>query len=257
MKIWCQSNTSIGIAEVFNAYRDSLQRHAKRVCRPDTIVEFHGQDKTFPAIDRNRASGHLAEHGAIRNAMRAEQQGFDVFVQITTPDGGIREIPTIVDIPLVFIAQTTLLLSRTLAPNFAFIAHNPPLYYFYPEIAERYGLKDYMIPGGSLNWSYLDFAKMWKEPKPYIEEFMKKAREIVARGAMSLFPVALPLSQWLIDQNIRDVDGATVLDPLGTALKMAEVMVDFEKLGIRRSRIGPLEPTPENVRIELRKEYGV
>lgn len=256
MKIWCQSSSSIGASEVFKDYYESLQRHAKRVCRPDTVCEFHGQDKTFPGVDHSRAAWYLAQGGAIRNAIRAEKQGFDAYAMISTNDAGFCEIREVVDIPIVFITQASLHFALLLAPNFAFVAHNALLYDPFPEMAARYGLKEQMIPGGCLDISYKDFGVMWQKPEPYIEAFNQKAREVVARGATLLFPVALPLSQWLIDQNIREVDGATILDPLFIALKTAEIMVDLEKMGIRGSRRCAYAIPCEDIREALRKEFN-
>ena len=86
---------------------------------------------------------------------------------------------------------------------------------------------------------------------------MKVAKEIVSRGATALFPAGLYLSQWLIDQNIKEVDGAIVMEPLTIALKTAEMMVDLEAMGIKRCEIGPfLAPAPE-VREILNKEFGI
>ncbi len=257
MKIWCQSCTSIGVDDVFKPYYESLQKHAKRVCRSDTVCEFHGQDKTIPGVDRSRTAWHLATTGSLRNAILAEKQGFDAYVMISTPDVGFKETREVVDIPVVFITQATLHFSLLLAPNFAFIAHNELLYSPYPELAERYGLKAYMVPGGYLNMSYNDFSVMWQKPQPYIDAFKQKAKEIVARGATLLFPVALPLSQWLIDQSIREVDGATILDPLCIALKTAEVMVDLQKMGIKRSRRGEYAIPTNDIREALRKELSI
>ena len=95
---------------------------------------------------------------------------------------------------------------------------------------------------------------MWQKPQPYIDAFNGKAREIVARGAALLFPVALPLSQWLIDQGIKEIDGATILDPLGIALKTAEVISDLDKMGIKRSRKGEYAVPAKDIREALRKE---
>ncbi len=256
MKIWCQRSTSIGIADVFKPYYESLQKHAKKVGRPDTTCEFHGQDRTIPGVDRSRAAWHLATTGAVRNAIRAQKQGFDAFVMVSTVDAGYKEIREVVDIPVVFITQATLHFALLMAPNFAFIAHNELLYNPYPELAERYGLKSYMIPGGWLDMSYKDFGVMWQKPEPYVDAFKKKAKEIVGRGAALLFPIALPLSQWLIDQNIREVEGATILDPLCIVLKTAETMVDLQKMGIKRSRRGEYAVPPEDISEALRKEFN-
>lgn len=257
MKIWCQSCSAIGKEDFWSTYHKSLEKHAKRVCRADTVCEFHGQDRTIPGADRFKSAWHLCQHGSIRNAIRAEKEGFNAFLMISTPDVGFREIRELVDIPVVFITQAALQFFSLLSPNFAFIAHNRGLLHMLYELAERYGLKERMIPGGNLDISYMDFEEAYRNPQPTIKAFTEVAREIVSRGATLLFPSALPISQWLIEQNIREVDGATIIDPLGIALKITELMVDLEGLGIKRSKIGAYASPPKEVREALYREFGV
>lgn len=258
MKIWCQSCSGIGAADLWSPYHESLKKHAKKVCRADTVCEFHGLNRTVPGADRVRSAWHLCQQESIRNGIRAEKEGFDAFLMISTPDPGFHEIRELVDIPIVFITQASLQFSCLLAPNFGFIAHSQGLVHVLYELAERYGLKERMISGGNLeNISYLDFKKAYEDPQPLIESFNHVAKQIVARGATLLFPSALPLSQWLIDQNIRELDGATIIDPLGIALKITELMVDLEKHGIKRSKIGAYASPPKEIQEALYKEFGV
>ena len=256
MKIWVQSGTPIGVSDVYAPYLESLKKHAKRICRPDTVCEFPSLGKVFPGAARSRTQLHLVSHEAIKNAMRAEKEGFDVFVTQTL-DYGFREIREVINIPIVYMAQATLSFYSLLAPNFAFIVNSERLHHLYPELAERYQIKERMVPGGFVTFPYTDYANLWKNPQPYIEAFMKVAKEIVSRGATSLFPAGLYLSQWLIDQNIKEVDGAIIMEPLTIGIKMAELMVDLEGTGIKRCQIGPYAAPSEEVREILAKELSV
>ena len=64
--------------------------------------------------------------------------------------------------------------------------------------------------------------------------------EIDAMGT-SLYPAGLYLSQWLIDQGIREVDGAIIMDPLA--------------VGIKRYQAGAWAIPPEDVRKILATEF--
>ena len=77
---------------------------------------------------------------------------------------------------------------------------------------------------------------------------------MVRRGATSLYPAGLYLSQWLIDQGIREVEGAIIMDPLAIGIKTAELMVDLERAGIKRYNAGPWAVPPQEVREMLAKE---
>jgi Asp/Glu/hydantoin racemase len=176
---------------------------------------------------------------------------------ISTPDVGFHEIRELIDIPVVFITQASLQFCKLLAPNFSFIAANRGILHMLYQVAERYGLKESMIPGGNLDITYLDFEMAYKKPKPILDVFNKVAKEIVSRGATLLFPTPLPLNQWLIEQNVRNIDGATIIDPLGIALKITEMMVDLENIGIKRSKSGAYASPSTEVRLALHKEFGV
>jgi hypothetical protein len=165
--------------------------------------------------------------------MRAEAEGFDVFVTQCL-DLAFSELREMVDIPVVFMTQATLAYYSQLAPNFAFLVNGERLHYFFEELAERYKVKERRVPGAYVSFAFTDYANLWNHPQPFIEQFMNAGRELVRRAATSLYPAGLYLSQWLIDQGIRDVDGAIVMDPLAIGIKTAELMVDLERSGIKR-----------------------
>ena len=85
---------------------------------------------------------------------------------------------------------------------------------------------------------------------------MKVAEELAGRGAAALYPAGLYLSQWLIDQGIREVKGAIVMDPLAIGIKTAELMVELERIGIKRYQTGPWADPPDEVRKLLASELG-
>jgi allantoin racemase len=256
-KIWCQSSTSIGTANLYKDYDQSLQKHAKKVCGPDTVCEFHGQDKTIPGVDRSYVAWHIAETTLIRNAIRAQRDGFDAFVEINTIDTGLHELPEVVDIPVIFISQATLYFALMMGSDLAFLTHNEIYYHQMVALSERYHLSQQIIAGGHLDISYQDLGIMWQKPKIYIESFLKEATKIANRGPGYLFPAPTPLSQWLIDQGIKEVDGAMILDPLGMALKIAEIQIDLYRQGFKRSQRGTFALPSESIRNALRSEFSM
>ena len=85
---------------------------------------------------------------------------------------------------------------------------------------------------------------------------VRVVKEIGARGANLLLPSALSLNQWLVDNDLQEIDGIAVLDATGAAVKMAELMVDFKAIGINRSPRYYTTPQPD-VLEGLKKVYGV
>jgi len=255
MRIWIQSGTPLGTSDIYKPYYESLIRHAQRVSRPDTVVEFPNLGKSYPGAGRSRTHLHFVAHETIKSAMRAEAEGFDAFVTQCL-DLGFNELREMVNIPVVFMTQATLAYYSQLAPNFAFLVNNERLHHFFQEIAERYKVRERMVPGGYVDFAFTDYANLWNNPGPFVEAFMTVARQLAGRGAASLCPAGLYLSQWLIDQGIREVDGAIVMDPLAIGIKTAELMADLERVGIKKYKAGPWAVPPDEVRNLLVSEFG-
>jgi allantoin racemase len=255
MKICIQSGTPLGTSDIYKPYYESLKRHAQRVARPDSVVEFPNLGKNYPGAARSRTHLHFVAHETIRSAMRAQAQGFDVFVTQCL-DLAYHELREMVDIPVVFMTQATLAYYSQLAPNFAFIVNNVRLHHFFQELAARYQLTERMAPGGYVDFAFTDYANLWNNPQPFIDEFMRVARPLVANGATALYPAGLYLSQWLIDQGIREVDGAIIMDPLAIGIKMAELRHQLAPIVVKRYQAGAWAIPPEEVRKLLTTEFA-
>ena len=254
MKIWIQSGTPLGKSDLYKPYSESLKRHAQKVGRADSVVEFPNLGKDYPGAGRSRTHLHFVAHQTIKGAMRAEAEGYDAFIT-NCLDLGYNELRELVNIPVVFMTQATLAYYSQLAPNFAFLVNSQRLHYFFQEIAERYKVRDSMLPGGYVSFAFTDYANLWNNPQPFIDEFMTVATELSGRGAASFCPAGLYLSQWLIDQGIREVNGAIIMDPLAAAIKTAELMVDLRRIGIKPYQAGAWAVPPADVRKLLASEF--
>lgn len=252
MKIWCQSCGAFGKDPVWDEYEKGLRMRASKITRKETMIELHGLDKTVPGIDRFRTSQSLCTVQSIRNAIRAEQEGYDAFVMISSLDAGFQEIREAIDLPVVFMLENCIHLSMMFAPKFAFLTHNRELLIRLVELTQNYGLAESMTPGGHLELSYSVWPDMFGNPTQYQADIVQKAREIISGGAGILIPSALPLSVWLVQQGLMEIDGVPILDAFGCALKMAELMVDFKKYGIYRKKSGPRQ---QDVRQIIQQAY--
>ena len=239
MRLWCQSCGAFGKDSIWNDYEQALVKHAQVIARPDTVVELHGLEATIPGIDRYRAAQNMCILQSVRNAIIAEREGYDAFIQITTMDAGFYEIREVVDIPVVFMLENCIHFALMFAPKFAFLTHNEAVLSLVTAIAKQYGLTERMVPGGYLNLTYSDWPSLFGQPELYIDTITQKAKEIIARGAGLLIPSALAFGVWLVENRVTEINGARVLDAFGCAVKMAELMVDLKKIGITRAKYGP------------------
>lgn len=258
MKIWIQSGSALAndaTTAYGREYEQSLKRHFQQVARPGTTVEVFGIERTPVGKDRYAASHHVVVSLMIRSVLRAEPEGYDVITVVNTLDHGFYEIREVVNIPVVFITESSLYMACLLAPKFAFVTHNQAMLLHVTELARRYGLAERMAPGGCLNLTYHDFPRMYQEPEPYVDRFVAEARRVIKQGANILLVAGNPANMFLLDQGVTHIDDVPILDVCGAVIKVAELMVDLKEMGIRRSKTGLFTaPSPEEI-VQIRKLY--
>jgi len=238
MKIWVQSATAIGKDAEVASYDQSLRRHVREVVRSDTIVEVHGVDQAPPRPDKYLLSKLVQVSRIVMNARQAEKEGFDVFVVVCTLDPGFYEVRELLDIPVVFSLETSVLLACMLAPKFSFLTHNESLMLRIREKVKQYGLEERMTPGVYLDLSHKDFNNMYKNPKPYLDAFISNGRKVIEQGANIILVSGNPSHLFLLDHGVREIDGVPILDGCGASVKFGELMVDLKNIGIVRSKRG-------------------
>ncbi|MDP2932290.1 MAG: hypothetical protein Q8O05_07345, partial [Chloroflexota bacterium] len=125
---------------------------------------------------------------------------------------------------------------------FAFFTHNRWALGQLERQVQQYGLTEHMVPGDYLDgYSYHTFGDMFKNPEKYTNTITQAIKKVVANGAGVIMAASLPLNVWLIKQGITEIDGACILDQFGFIVKQAELMVELKKIGIKRSKYGPLQ----------------
>ena len=256
MKIWIQSGTPLGRSQLYKPYSDSLIRHAQRASRPGTIVDFPPLGRDYPGAGRSRTHLHFVQHETIKGALRAQAEGYDAFIT-NCLDLGFYELREMVDIPVIFMTQATLAFYSQLTPNFAFLVNSERLLHYFKDIAIRYQVNERMLPGSFVSFAFTDYAKLWSSPQPFIDQFTHVAKSLAASGATAFCPAGLYLSQWLIDQGIRTIDGSLIMDPLAVSIKTAEVMIELKQLGIEPYQAGSWTRLAPDVRELLANEFNL
>jgi Asp/Glu/hydantoin racemase len=231
-KIWVQSCSADDGA--WDVYQKALQAHAAHLLRGDTAIEFHGLAKTIPGIDSLESAQHLATLDVVRATLDAQDRGFDAFLMVSTIDAGRREVRELLDMPSVFITECAVRFISQFG-RFGFLTHNPAILNEMERMAtDDYGLGRYLVRGACLNLTYRDFAAMYDGPARFVEEFALEARKVIERGAAGIVPAGGPINMFFVDQGIQEVDGVPVLDTFGLALKTAEMLGGFRRIGLAR-----------------------
>lgn len=263
MRIWHQSFT---VLEDLPAYADTLRKHMRKIARPDTEIMMHGQKRgTYPADypgDDLAFSYLYWVHGNqwVAYAVKAQQEGYDAYAMCTMPNPMIREIRTLVDIPVTGYGESSALMACQLGQRFGVMTFIPQLVPLYGERIRSYGLESRCAGVRWTGFGFRDVLAGYSNPGPLIERFHEAVRAMSRdTGADVIIGGSMPLSVLLATNGISRVDDIPIVDGLAATIKTAEMMVDMKRnSGLTVSRQGWFNaaPKPERVR-QVMKFYGI
>jgi len=263
MRIWHQSFT---VLQDLPPYEAAMRKHLKKVLRPDTEIVFHGQlQGTYPA---NYPGDDIAYaylfwlHGNqwIAAARAAERDGFDGFASCTLPNPMLREMRTVVDIPVIGMGETCFHLATMFGQRFAVMLFIDRMIPLYQEQIRNYGLTDRCAGVVASGIRFADVLPAYKNPGHVVAQFQDAARRVIREtGADVIVPGEVPLNLLMAMNGANRVDDVPVLDGLSCTMNMAELMVDLHRAtGIRHSRHGWFNAVPSKERVaEVAAFYGV
>jgi Asp/Glu/hydantoin racemase len=262
MKIWHQSFT---VLEDLGPYHEALKRHFAKVARPDTRIDLHGMQRgtyrsNYPGTDiRHAAFQYLHGLQFMAAAVKAQQEGYDVFAISTLPDPALREIRALVDIPVVGYGESAMLTACMLGRKFGILLFIEDMDELLAENARNYGLESRFAGAAPVGFTFDDVLKGFDDPTDMIERFRKAARDLIARGADVIIPGEAPMNVLLAQNGVTEVDGVPVLDSLATWIKQAETLADLHRVcGIKACRKGYYHRLPDPGRIsEIFSFYGL
>ncbi len=258
LRIWYQGFLDL---ETVPPYRDSLARHAAAILRPGTEVAIHGMPPgsfsgTSPAeVARHAYTAALHTEQLITNARRAEAEGYDAVAIGIVQNPGLREMRTLVDIPVVGYGESAMHLACLLGRRFSVLAFNPALLELLEEQIDLYGLRSRAAPTVLVETEYEAVARGFEEPEPLVAAFEAAARRALESGADVLIPGQMVLAEILWQQGMRRAEGAPVVDALAAALKSAELLAELRRdSGVWHSRRGFWGARPEASLVEAARE---
>ena len=262
MKIWHQSFTVLGNLPPYAA---ALQAHFHKVARPDTELVLHGMhDKTYqtnyPGTDiRYAYMQHLHGQQFILGGIAAEEQGYDAYAIMSIPEPALREVRSVVDVPVVGYGESSYLTATMLGQKVGvllFITEMAPLI---RENAERVIAAHRFAGVRPVGFTFNDVLQAFDSPGPLLDKFRESARALIRDGADVIIPGEAPLCVLLARNGLNRVDDVPVLDAIGATIKMAEAMVDLKRSsGVTPARCGYFMAKPPRERVkELLDLYGI
>jgi len=239
MKIWYQTMSTYRYDPVFDTYGKLLAEQCKRALRPDTEVYVTGVPVVMPEIDRYKSIMTYHSSQMLNHMLRAEKEGYDAFVIGCSFDVGMDEGREMLSMPVVGIAHSNIYMAGMLGEQFAIVTCEPYIAERYRQMITRYGLQSKHLRGPYVfpitEWELAEALN--KDPKPVADKFIEVAKKAVADGASVIIPVPAFINQLFYKAGgLTNLDGATVLDPVAVAAKVAETLADLKKIGIEVSR---------------------
>lgn len=178
----------------------------------------------------------------IRNAIQAEEQGYDAFVIGHFQEPGLIECRAAVEIPIIGLGEATMLYACTLGRTFGLVTINPVFIPWHRDQVTRLGLSQRAIGVRAINTQVATYMQAFQEEKVYQqvkEEFCREVLPLVDAGAEVIIPAGgLPMLLFAREKNFT-VQGAVVLNGIAVVAAMAEAALKlFRQTGIALSRKG-------------------
>jgi Asp/Glu/hydantoin racemase len=262
IRIWHQSFT---VLSDLGAYDEALRAHFCKVARPSTEIHLHGMQ---PGTYRSHYPGDDIKHAVLQYlhglqfmaaGLNAEQQGYDAYAISTLPEPALREIRSLLAIPVVGYGESAMLTACMLGRRFGVLVFIDELAELVSENAARHGLAGRLADVRHVGFRFADVLAGFSSPGPLIERFRQSARELIAAGAEVIIPGEAPLNVLLATQGVSEVDGVPVLDSLGAWVKQAEALVDLQRAnGTGSCDRGYFSARPDTGRVrEIFRFYGL
>lgn len=244
MKIWYQS--AVEMSGAATPYRDALQGHFERVAEPGTQVDLFGVDPgTWAGQQPSQLFGYPAIfHAALgpaflRNAVRAEREGYDAFLIGTYIEPYLRELRSAVDMPVISSFEAMLLVGCSTAHTIGVVTLNRQLLWLLKTSLERHRLGarvgPMLVMEPELNER--EIIGLLSEPGPYLDRFVETARRAGAEHADAIIPAEGILAEIVAANGVTSVDGTAVLDGIGVPIAYAEMLVKlWRTTGLRVGR---------------------
>lgn len=244
MRIWYQS--FIDVAE-HRPYFDRLRARLDGLKRPDCTIDVQGitpPDRHFHALTEFRCADQC-----IRNALRAQDAGYDAVVIGHFQEPGLRECRGALEIPVIGLGEACMLWACAMGLKFGLVTINPVFLAWHEMQVAAHGLERRCAGVTAITADVARFMAAFTDPQARDAvrgEFETQVRPLVAAGADVLIPAGgLPMLL-LADLQPFQVDGAAVLEGLAVTVKTAEMAVDMYRLtGIAAGRSGFYARAPQ------------
>jgi len=224
-------------------YADMAYRNMSLVKDTDTELVFRFPKWGLTGLDAFLHTSYLHRLNDCEQFhlfLQAEKDGFDAAISGCYYDPMLKEIRQAVNIPVIGIAQSSILVTALMGARFGMVVAGAASLYEYEENIAKYGFANRCVGLRPIPQTAEELTAALTNVKPTIEVFKTVARELIREGADVIIPGCGLLSPALrmvpgaeeeYPHGLTEVDGVAVVDVLGIAVKMAEMLVSLKRGG--------------------------
>lgn len=256
MKLWYQSTLDF---TQYPNYETALNRHIRRISRPDTEVVVRGRsEKSRTEVPTTEIIGSpIVYHTVVvpefvDSLIEAEEAGADAFIVASFSEPILPELRSLARIPVVSMPEATFLAASMCAPRIGLVTLNDLVVPFIDKSSSLHKWQERLVGvytlNGAVNENVLE--RGWTEPQPHLDKLIDGCRSAIEAGAQIIVPAEGVLGVMAAENGLTDVDGIPVVDAVGTSILFGELAVDLkQRTGLAQSRAA--YPAPSDAARQL------
>jgi allantoin racemase len=202
----------------------AIAEAGKKFARPDVEVMAVNPERG-PASIEGFYDDALAAPGVLEEVRKALKQGFDAIIIACYGDPALYAAREIAEIPIVGIAEASMLMACMLGHKFSVITILERFKTLMEEVVKKYGLEDRCASVSATNIAVLDLEKDREET---LEALMSAGRKAVEEDGAEVLCLGCA-GMVGFDTDLEKALGVPVIDPVVAALKFSEALVDYGK----------------------------
>ena len=218
---------------------DQVLQNARRYARAGVTVSAINPDDG-PRIILGRYEDQLATAAMLRKVESLSRDSFDALIVASYSDSGLYALRELLEVPVLGIAQSSMLLGSSLGYKFTILTFVERLRPFLEDLVTRYGFDERLASIRIVELRSAELRDGSGRPHPRLVEGAQSAlredgAEVILLGGSTLTG---------LDKVLEGEIGAPVIDGVVAAVKIAESLLDY---GVRTSKVKAFM-TPESKR---------
>jgi allantoin racemase len=255
-------------SQATKTYEELLRRNCNLAKNHDTEITIRLLRRGLNRLQEFAYSHlhYLNDREVFEAVLQGEKDGFDAVIVYCFSDPALDEMRQALRIPIIGLGQSSMMTASLIGAKFGLIAMSPASIARNEQLARKYGFFEKIVsPIRPLPLSLLEQEKMILSAGAGINAFKEVAREYIREGAEVLIAACGSLNLALkfcpgcpeLTKGLSELDGVPIVDSVSSAVKMAEMLVDFKEAGIPWiSRQGAYSRPAEEISVEAFRKMG-